>query len=259
MMNKLSSVASTALSVLVLTFAMPVSQSHAQESASPISANLSLTSDYRFRGISQNNSRPAVQGGLDYEHASGAYVGTWASNVSWLADGGGGSVSNSLEMDFYGGYRGEFQGVGYDAGLLYYWYPGSYPTGTNSPDTAEFYVSGSFQVFTLKYSHALTDLFGFPDSDGAGYLDLSAELPVAGWTIGLHAGHQRIPSGAGRSSSDCSYTDWSVSGGRSFFGLDFSLAYIDTNAKGGVGGCYRNAFNRDLGDATLVLAVGKSF
>ncbi len=235
---------------------MPVARAES-ETASPVSANVSLTSDYRFRGISQNNLNPAIQGGFDYA-AGPFYLGTWASNVSWLTDGSS-TVSNSMEMDFYGGYTGSAGGIEYDVGLLYYYYPGEFPASFNSADTLELYAGGSWNGFSLKYSYAATDLFGFDESDGAGYIDLGYEMELSGFTIGAHIGNQQIPSGAGRASSDCSYTDWSLTGGTSLGGFDLSLAYIDTNAKTGAGECYRNAFNEELGKGTLVLTAGRSF
>ncbi len=69
--------------------------------ASPLTANLSLVSSYRFRGIDQTFGKPALQGGVDYTHASGLYVGNWNSNVS----SGAGFPDGNLEMDFYGGYK----------------------------------------------------------------------------------------------------------------------------------------------------------
>jgi uncharacterized protein (TIGR02001 family) len=70
-----------------------------------MTGNFGFASEYRYRGIAQTAGKPAAQGGFDYAHSSGFYLGTWASNVSWLADQGGG-VNNSLEWDMYGGYKG---------------------------------------------------------------------------------------------------------------------------------------------------------
>src|SRR5688500_880333 len=162
------------IAVAVLLVLAPASDAHAG-----IGGSVALTSDYVFRGISQNNQEPALQAGLEYAASSGFYVGTWGSNVSWLSDltALGIPVSNSLELDVYGGYRGKFSDtVAYDVGALYYWYPGDYPNGFNSPDTGEIYAGVTFgpfagTTFSVKYSHALTDLFGYTDSDGSGYLD----------------------------------------------------------------------------------------
>lgn len=239
-------------------------QSDAAQPQQAFTGNIGLASEYRYRGIAQTDGKPALQGGFDYAHTSGLYLGTWASNVSWLSDAGGG-ISNSLEWDLYGGLKRSAGDFAYEAGLLYYAYPGRYPPGFNSPDSLELYLAGSWKTLTLKYSHALTDLFGFVDSKGAGYLDLAGSFDLGGGIALLaHVGHQRIPAGAVgglrvRSASDCSYTDWKLGVSTQAVGLNWALAYVDTDARGGAGQCYRNAFGRDLGKAALVLSVGKTF
>jgi uncharacterized protein (TIGR02001 family) len=258
----------TLVSVFLPLFATPaVAQTTAAPEAATthsLSANVSLASEYRYRGIAQTDGDPALQGGFDYAHSSGIYLGTWGSNVGWLADSNA-DVSNSLELDAYGGWRGQRGDFGYDVGALRYFYPGSYPAGFVSPHTTELYAAGSWRMFTLKYSHAVTNLFGVPDSKGAGYLDLAANIDVGrGFALVAHVGHQRVPSGSLqgiriRSSGDCSYTDWKLGAAKAWAGLDWSLSYVDTDAKGGIGECYRSARNRDLGDATVVLTVGRSF
>jgi nitrogen regulatory protein P-II 2 len=173
--------------------------------ASPhtLTGNVSLVTDYKFRGLSQTYKGPAVQGGFDYSHASGLYVGTWASNVS------GNQFPNgaSLELDIYGGYKWTMGGVGLDVGLLQYYYPGAYYNIAGPKqkyDTTELYVAGSYKWFSAKYSHSLTDLFGqktatiggftgiesnavasvgtpLPatgNSRGSGYLDLNATMKL---------------------------------------------------------------------------------
>jgi uncharacterized protein (TIGR02001 family) len=261
----------SAVPILALAFVpvfVPDALAQATIDANPpthsLHANVSLASQYRYRGIAQTDGKPALQGGFDYAHSSGAYLGTWGSNVSWLADSND-DVSNSLELDVYGGYRGTWGAFGYDVGALRYLYPGSYPAGFVSPHTTELYAAGTWRMFTLKYSHAVTNLFGVPDSEGAGYLDLGANVDVGrGFVLVAHVGHQRIPAGSQdglriRSSDDCSYTDWKLGVAKAWAGLDWSLSYVDTNAKGGIGECYRSARNRDLGDATVVLTVGRAF
>ena len=71
-------------------------------------ANVSLVSDYRFRGVSQTFKQPAIQGGFDYVHSSGFYVGNWNSNVS-----GNSFTDGSIEMDLYGGYKFNITPVSY--------------------------------------------------------------------------------------------------------------------------------------------------
>ncbi|MCB1894552.1 MAG: TorF family putative porin [Rhodocyclaceae bacterium] len=227
------------LAVTVLA-AMPLLSATAHAEESPISANVALVSDYQYRGFSQTNENMALQGGFDYAHESGFYVGTWGSNVSWLSDGRS-DVSSSLEIDVYGGYSAEFSGVGIDVGVLQYLYPGNFPDGYNSADTTEGYVGVSYGPVTLKVSHAFTDLFGIDDSDGSQYYDLSASHDIAGFSLSAHVGRQKIEGGG-------SYNDWSLGASTSLVGVDVGLTYVDTDVDGS-----------DLADERLILSVGKSF
>lgn len=250
-MNKLIAVAGFAATVSTLA-ALPSVAVAQGAAASPHSftGNMNLVSEYRFRGISQTDFRPALQGGFDYSHASGVYLGVWASNVSWLADAGAGG--SSLEVDFYGGYKGSVGDFGYDVGLLQYYYPGSFTGFAAKPNTLEAYVAGSWQMLTVKYSHALGNLFGVPDSKGSNYLELNGNFDVgAGFGLVAHVGRQKV-----KNASDCSYTDWKVGVTKSFVGLDWGLSYVDTNAKDA---CYLNYRNKNLGKEAVVLSVGKTF
>lgn len=220
------------------------------------SGSLALTSDYLFRGISQNNQEPALQGGIEYAADSGFYVGSWGSNVSWLSDTNVSpdSISNSLELDFYGGYRGKFgESVGFDVGALYYWYPGDYPSGFNSPDTGELYFGISAGIFAAKYSYALTDLFGYADSDGSSYLDAAVNWEfVPTWTLNAHAGKQWI-----KNNKDFEYVDWKLGVTKSFDGgFAIALAYQDTDAEEAL---YTNRYGNYLGEDTVVLTLTKTF
>src|SRR5713226_777451 len=89
----------------------------------PITGNITLASEYRFRGIDQTFGKPAIQGGLDYSHSSGIYLGNWNSNVS----SGAGYPNGNIEMDLYGGYKRAFGDFGADVGFIYYAYPGTSP------------------------------------------------------------------------------------------------------------------------------------
>src|SRR5690606_10460802 len=105
-----------------------------------LTANVTVASQYRYRGIIQTNNKPALQGGFDITHSSGFYLGNWNSTISWLDDTDP-DVSAPLEMDFYGGFRGNITpDVTFDVGVLQYYYPGDYPGGYTSPDTTEAYV-----------------------------------------------------------------------------------------------------------------------
>lgn len=220
--------------------------------ASPIAANVTLASEYVYRGISQTREKPAIQGGFDYAHASGFYAGLWGSNISWLEDAGAGA-SSSVEIDLYGGYKGTIANdFGYDVGYLRYQYPGSYPAGFVSPNTDELYVAGTYKMFTLKYSHSVSNLFGYADSKGSGYLDASANFEImSGLTLGLHAGHQKI-----KNSSPFSYTDYKIGLTKDFGGgLSLAGAYINTNADNNL----YTVKGTKIADGRFVVSLTKAF
>jgi uncharacterized protein (TIGR02001 family) len=187
-----------------------------------LSYNVGVVTDYRYRGISQSRLDPALQGGIDFAHKSGLYVGTWASTIKWIKDAGGGG---DVEWDIYGGYKGAAGPVGYDVGVLRYQYPSN--DLNPSANTTELYVAGTMGPATLKYSHAITNLFGFADSKGSGYLDLSATFDLGnGYSVAPHVGHQTV-----RHNSGFSYTDYLLTLGKDFGnGVSVSVAAVGTDA-----------------------------
>ena len=184
--------------------------------------NVGLVSDYRYRGISQTREKFALQGGLDFT-AGGLYLGLWASQIKWIKDFGGDA---GLEVDLYGGYKGEIvKDVAYDVGVLTY----QYPTNRLNPNanTTEIYGAVSFGPATLKYSHALTNTFGNPDSKNSYYLDASATFDVGGVSVVPHIGYQKITGPVG---GPASYTDYSLTASKDFSGLVVSAALVGTDA-----------------------------
>ncbi len=225
--------------------------SHAEDN--PLSFNASLTSDYRYRGISQSRLQPALQGGADYAAANGLYVGTWLSTIKWIKDFGGNA---DVEWDIYGGYKGALtKDVGFDVGLLTYQYPSN--DLNPSANTTEIYGALSFGPATLKYSHSVSNLFGFADSKNSGYLDLSASFDIgAGFSLAPHLGYQHVAH-----NSDYSYTDYSLTVSKDVAGFTLSGAIVgaDTKSIGGVKAYASPANGKDLGRAGLVVAVKKTF
>ncbi len=249
-------------SLLMLALS-PAASAIAADAASPhtFTGNVSLASEYLYRGIAQTNGKPALQGGFDYTHSSGAYVGAWGSTISWLSDAAAG-VSAPLELDLYGGYKNTFAGgdFNYDVGVLTYNYPGSYPTGFVKPDTTEVYGQIGWKFVSLKYSSVISShIFGFTTptggkTNGSGYTDLSASYDLGnGWGVNAHAGHQTV-----KGFSAASYTDYKLGMTKDVGVGTVGLYYSATNAKGDVGQPYRNPFNRDLGDSRLVISFTKT-
>ncbi|MFW5426716.1 MAG: TorF family putative porin [Methylophagaceae bacterium] len=256
----------TLLSVALLSvFAVPAI-SQAEEAASPhsISYNVGLYSEYMFRGLAQTGEELALQGGVDYGHESGFYVGAWASNISWLEDDGL-YANSSLELDIYGGFASEIgdTGIGYDVGLLQYIYPGDRASGSGTEDaeTTELYAALSYGWVSGKISYGLTDIFGFKDSDGSVYYELGAAIPIGetGLTASAHVGRQTF-SGSANSSLD--YTDWNIGLAKAWDnGIELGAFYSDTNTSKGDSSAagYVDGSGTYLGDDTFVAYVSKSF
>src|SRR5690606_18429041 len=104
----------------------------AGNASAEVSGSVAVVSDYLFRGVTQTNENPALQGGVTWNHESGFYAGAWGSSISWLSDSDP-EISSQVELDGFIGFAGDFgeSGFGYDVGATYYWYPGDYPAGFN--------------------------------------------------------------------------------------------------------------------------------
>jgi uncharacterized protein (TIGR02001 family) len=236
------------LAALALVGSGAFAQAKAPEPDYTFSYNVGLVTDYRYRGISQSRLKPAIQGGVDFAHKSGFYLGTWASSIKWIKDAGGNA---SAEIDVYGGYKGSYNDIGYDVGILTYQYP-SHKLAV-SPNTTELYIAGTMGPATLKYSHSVSNLFGFSDSKNSGYLDLSAGFDMGnGWSVTPHIGHQAV-----KRNSAYSYTDYSITVGKDFgAGLSASAALVGTDAGSGQ---YVSPSGKNLGKSGLVLGVKYAF
>lgn len=217
--------------------------------------NAAVTTDYRYRGISQTRLQPALQGGADYtNNPTGLYAGTWLSTIKWTRDAGGGG---NVEWDLYAGRRGQVTpDISYDAGVLTYVYPANGLSGVPgfvSANTTELYGQLGYGPGYIKYSHAVTNLFGFVDSKHSGYLDIGANIDVAtGTVLNLHAGHQQVQHLAA-----ASYTDWKVGLTHDFGVVSGALAVIGTDASKTA---YASPANgKFLGKTALVLSVSKTF
>lgn len=226
-----------------------------------LGANVGITSNYLFRGISQTGGDAAIQGGLDYTHRSGFYIGTWGSNVGWIEDYQG-YASGNLELDLYGGFRGNIGATDftYDIGAIQYFYPGE-RAGKTDADTTELYAGLGWKWFSLKYSYAISDeVFGFADADGSNYLDVSVNVPLGetGLTAGAHWGTFNFENNGAQD-----YDDWKVSlaydvGKLSNVaaGVTVGVMYTDTDADSAV---WTDANGEFLGKDTTTVWISKAF
>ncbi|OYY54694.1 MAG: hypothetical protein B7Y05_21745 [Polynucleobacter sp. 24-46-87] len=224
-----------------------------EDAGSPISANVTVVNDYRYRGITQSNYQPAIQGGFDYAHESGFYIGNWNSSISWIGDqnstasGAGNNVSSNIEMDFYGGFKKELIAPGFasDFGVLQYYYPtkGFNSTFMQNPNSTELYAAQNFTLGPLtgfvKLSYAVTTLFGIPNSAGSMYPDLTLNYDTGFWGLSAngHIGYQYVAgqpfttTGYSGAQNNISYTDWKLGMTKDFGGgLSAQVSYISTNA-----------------------------
>lgn len=251
--------ATVLLSTLVLSGAV-MAQDKAPEPDYTLSYNIGAVTEYRYRGISQSARKPALQGGIDFAHKSGFYVGTWASTIRWIKDSSNGvaDAKGPVELDLYGGYKGAINDTfSYDVGGLEYWYVGNtYKniTGTNA-NTFELYGALTAGPATVKYSHATTDLFGTPNSKGSGYLDVSATFDLGnGLSLVPHIGAQRIKNLG-------TYHDASLTLAKDWSGLVLSAAAVTTDWSHRFGFDYTlpGTGGKNLAGSSLVLGLKKNF
>ncbi len=221
-----------------------------ESSAHSISANITLASDYTFRGISQTDEKPAIQGGLDYAHETGIYIGTWWSNVNFDEASNDndyhpyGGSNASTEADYYVGFAGETDGgFGYDISYIYFDYKGD-----SNFDYQEFALAFSYVGFTLGVNYSDEYLGNGGPEFWYPYIEYSHSL-FWDLSLDLHYGYNDA-SDADYDffGSDDTYSDWSVTVGLSALGLDWAVAYVDTDLD-----------DLDAADARAVFSVSKSF
>lgn len=212
-----------------------------------ISGNVALTTDYRFRGISQSDEDIAVQGGFDAEFGPGFYVGIWGSSVDFDSNDG---YDGSLELDYYGGWSSSIGDTdfGVDVGYIYYDYPGD---SGDEGDYQEFYVGGSWKDLSVQVNYsddyyAETDEFWYVSGDYS--FTVADSIGVA-----LHVGLNMLEEDGGFLSSDeDQYTDYSVTVSYEWASVEFALAYVGTDLDDD------DVFGTDWADDTAVFTISKS-
>ena len=216
----------------------------------PLTANISLTSNYKYRGQDQGNNKPAVQGGFDWS-AGGFYIGNWNSSIGFTNAG--------VEMDFYAGYKGEItKEFTYDVGILQYYYPQK----DKSVDfnTTEIYGALSYGPATLKYSHTVSkDYFGWGGGTfsgrNTGYVDLSANFPlVDALTLNTHVGYTRYSSDLRNNVSVPNYYDYKL-------GVTYDLSKFagsGVSISGAVVGANKKDFYGDINKVRFIATLTKS-
>ena len=211
-----------------------------------ISANVTLATDYAFRGVSQTDNQFAIQGGFDWSHSSGIYLGTWASNVD--SQFFGGATDPQIELDLYGGYANEFSnGLGYDIGYLRYQYPGGSDFNTN-----EFYGVLSYMGFSASVNYS--DELAFVGSDSSAWYWAAGYEHTFPYEIGFSA-HIGYNAGSAYSDDDAlggTYTDWSLGLSKNVAGVDLGLTYVDNTVS-------KSDCGSNVCEARVVASIAKSF
>ena len=212
------------------------------------SGNVALTTDYKFRGISQSNEKAAIQGGFDLEHESGFYVGAWGSSVDFDTDDG--DYDGSLELDLYLGYGADLGDTGWawDVGFLHYGYPGD--DGAEG-DYQEIYLGLGWENLALGAAYS-PDYYAETDDFWYLYADYGFDLPND-FALGLHVGYNKLEEMGGfLATEEDTYLDYSVSVSREVGGIDIALAYVGTDLD------KEDVFDTKWGESILQLTLSRS-
>jgi len=249
------------------------SPASAQEEADPsgpvtFSANVSILSDYRFRGISQTENNFALQGGFDVNHESGFYAGTWASNLAGWGTFGGANT----ELDVYAGYGYEFGDIAFDGGVVWY----LFPAGLTNTSYGEIYASLGKSIGPVSATvganyappQSALSLDGENEDNIYVYGDAELAIGASPLSISVHLGYSDGNAGQGPNgwvpSPTGTYVDWSlgVSYDLPWGPLAVSATYVDTNigeAEAAEFALINPGYRFGIGRATGVFAISASF
>lgn len=217
---------SLAIAIALATTAIAPAAYAQEEPADDITVtgNVAITSQYRLRGISQTDEDMAVQGGITVGHSSGLYVGAWASNLAGFGTFGG----SNMELDAIVGFSKPVGAVTLDAGLIWYFYP-----GTSGHDYGEVYASASAPLGPVKAKFGAN--YAWKDTTSLGgdnlwlYTDWS--FPIEGTPITLKAHGGYTTGDAFLAGPDGDYFDYSVGVDLTYKNLTLNVSYLGTDFK----------------------------
>ena len=250
----LMSIRGAAAAIALTAAALVASPSAAEEGAGPapvsVSGNVTLVTDYRFRGVSLSGGDPAIQGGITVSHDSGLYAGTWASSI----DDGGTDIFGDAEVDLFGGWSGSVaEGIGLDVGMLYYAYPGN-AKGVD----AEFFepyatISGQLGPVQAKLGvNYAWDQKAIAGDNLYVHTELSSGIPTTPVTLSAHLGYTNgsLAPTLLAGTNDDSALDWSLGASATVLGkLTLGVSYVGVEGPSIDG----------LTDDTVVVSFGASF
>ena len=220
-----------------------------------VTGNMSLTSDYRFRGVSQTQNAPAVQGGIDYNHKSGFYVGNWNSSVSSQMYTNGSGV----ESDLYAGFKKDiYKGLTLDVGSYNYFYPRATNNTSTNFDTNELFAGLGYGPISVKYSQSLSNYFGTTNSKNSQYFQADVAQPLTYISKNLsllaHVGRTEV-----NNNSNFNYTDYNVGLGYNLQGWDLAAKYYTNSGTTSTFQTANTINGQRLYKDTVVVSVSKSF
>lgn len=235
---------------LALLLAVGFTTAHAQ-----LTANVGLTSDYRFRGVSQSNNGAAVQGGVDYAHSSGLYLGNWNSSVSTALY----PNSSGAQSDLYAGWKKDvYKGLTVDVGSYNYFYLGKDNSTDSRFNTQELYAGVGYGPLSVKYSQSLSSYFGINNSVGTTYMqaDVKQSLGLVSsslkdLSVVAHYGQTKVAN-----NSDFSYNDMNVGATYALAkGWDVGVRYYTNTSTSNTLGLGRSNLYKDA----VVGSITKTF
>ena len=251
--------AQAAFSVLLALSGSAFAQTAAPAAVDPVSYNISAVSNYKYRGQDQDTSKtrgfkPALQGGVDYAHASGFYVGNWNSTVNFLDNK---SNKADVEVDLYGGYKFPLGAFGMDVGALTYIYPGA-----TKANTTELYAAASYGPVTAKYAGTVSKgYFGFgeatSDGRGTGYLSLAfAQEIMPKVTLKASVGSTLFTT-AVKNAGVVNFVDYSFGAAYDLgAGLSVTGSYVGANKKNAY--VYAVDSTKSVNNGTLIVMLTKA-
>ncbi|MFZ0790386.1 MAG: TorF family putative porin, partial [Chromatiaceae bacterium] len=162
------------LGTLILALSVPA----AAEDPYNISANIGAVSNYMWRGVTQTQDGAAVQGGLDFTHSSGFYLGTWASNVDFNDEGGSQPVVILADPSTASGF--EEDGAGNLIGST---------AGSSDPSSPKYeldFYMGFGNNITEDLSYNLKGIYyAYPDGRDSGFAEIDGSMTFKWITLGL--------------------------------------------------------------------------
>ncbi len=238
----MNTLATTITAGLLLSSASAFAHENVEIAGFSMSANVTLVTDYLYRGLSQTTGDAAMQGGFDLEHDSGLYLGVWASNVDF---------ADSLEIDYYGGFGGAItDDIGYDLGVIYY----DYPSDPSDPEGDFLEVYGSVEVGSFSFGMNYSDDY-FAETGSAVYYYGNYDLNLpANFVLSFLTGYQDFKDDT--FGNEDSYVHYGVTLGKSALGFDFALSWSDTDISKNE--CSAGGFERHDCDSTVVFSISKT-